>query len=92
MPTADADGGQLLGEAFAERARDVALRHLPKRLAEQEGIAKRGRVDRGRRVDKGRRDLLGVAFQGLAAPRCAEKDVTERQPVLGPKPFRWSAR
>ena len=41
LPSAQIHGGELFGEAFAERARDVALRHLAERLAEQEGIADR---------------------------------------------------
>ena len=88
MPAARLHGGQLFGEAFAERAHDVALRHLAKRLAEQEGIADRGRVRAAIRADKGCGDLLGVPFQCAAAPGRAEKDMLERQPVLGAKPLR----
>ena len=40
------------------------------------------------RVDKGCGDLLRVTLQCLAAPACTEKDVLERQPVLGAKPLR----
>ena len=45
-------------------------------------------VRRAVRADKGRGDLLRVPFQCLAAPACTEKDVLERQPVLGAKPLR----
>ena len=59
-----------------------------KLVAEQEGIADRGRVRGGARADKRRGDLLGVAFQSVPRRAGAEIDVTERQPVLGPEPLR----
>ena len=39
-------------------------------------------------MDEGRGDLLRVAFQCAAAPACTEKDVAERQPILGAKALR----
>src|SRR4051812_12159932 len=60
-------------------------------LSEQEGIAEGGRVDRSARTGKRVSDLPGVAFQRVAASRCAQEDVTKRQPILGPELLRMGS-
>ncbi len=82
LPAARLQVEELLGEALAESAGNIAARHRAEFVAEQEVVAQRRRIRFGVLARKLGGNGAGVAFQRVA-PRGAEIDVAEGQAILG---------